>query len=426
MNALNTTQLKAVLGVNASALQPDEAATCGLPSTAAQQLPLCSKEGTSRIPQPSLLNKTLTEQTPDFIAGINTLGPYFPAFESPTYSNVGYRLLGHALENLTSEPFSDTFTRALATPLNLTHTTLTTPLNTTHGVIPAGGPSTGWAASIGADTPAGGIFSTPTDLTTIGRSILRSTLLSPALTRRWLKSHSRTASDGHAVGAPWEISSFRIPLTPFSNSTTRVDLFAKSGNLGYYNSYLALDPDRAWGFVVLAAGRASGLPVYHLGNLLARTYAPAFEAAARAEAADSFAGTFVAEDGSNSTLTLALQADRPGVGVEEWSANGVDVLAALGAGATTATAAARGGSVRLYPARMGSKTKVAFRALYEPLPAGAMGGPLDSACQTWFQADPAEVGGRMVDDIVVGVNEESGRALWVEARAWRMRYVRVE
>lgn len=171
---------------------------------------------------------------------------------------------------------------------------------------------------------------------------------------------------------------------------------------------------------MLGAGAASGAPVFYLGDLVARTFAPAFEAAARAQAAERFAGTFTQSDG-NGTLTLEVQEGQPGIAVTGWTANGVDVLSALpaanlrGFGATAVT---------LYPARLKGKGKVAFRAVIEALPGADYGGPLDSACLSWLTADPAQVASRMLDDVVVGVDEETGEALWVEMRAWREKYVR--
>ena len=55
---------------------------------------------------------------------------------------------------------------------------------------------------------AGTAYSTPRELSSIGRSILSSTLLSPALTRRWLKPVARTADPNLSLGSPFEILTF--------------------------------------------------------------------------------------------------------------------------------------------------------------------------------------------------------------------------
>ncbi|KAF4538855.1 Beta-lactamase [Lasiodiplodia theobromae] len=397
-----------VLGVNSSKLPSDDIPECGLPAPGfSPDLPLCSRE--------------------QFIQGLNKLGAYFPAFETPTYSNAAFRLLSNVIENITGEPYETTFNSQIADPLGLSSTTVSTPQDDSHGVIPGGKTAAWWGLDLGEENAAGSVYSTINDITTIGRSILRSTLLPRALTRRWLKPHWRTADDTHFVGAPWEITSTRISLadsnstTTANTSTTRVDLYTKGGNIGAYSAQFGLDPDREWGYVVLGAGAASGAPVFYLGDLIARSFAPAFEAAARAEAAQRFAGTFVQADGGNGTLTLAVQEGQPGIAVTSWTANGVDVLSALPAANLRGFGAP---AVTLYPARLKSKGKVAFRAVIEALPNADFGGPLDSACLSWLTADPAQIASRMLDDVVVGVDEETGEALWVEMRAWREKYVR--
>ncbi|KKY26039.1 putative beta-lactamase-related protein [Diplodia seriata] len=398
--------LESLLGVNSSAVQPEDIAPCAFPVTGATSLTLCSRK--------------------EFFDGLNKLGAYFPSFESPIYSNAGFRVLGHVIENITGEAFNETFQRNLIDSLNLNGTSIVAPEDETHAVIPGDKLSAQWGISLGDEDPAGGFYSSLSDLTAIGRSILRSELLSPAQTRRWLKPHARTSDDNLSVGAPWEISSFRMPLTANATAvdgdvpTTRVDIYAKSGSLGGYQSIIALDADRQWGFVVLGAGPSPGVPVVYVGDLVTRAYAPAFEAAAREEATANYAGTFVAP-GGNSSLTLALQPDRPGIGVTQWTSNGVDVLKEASVPRASEGVAL---GVRLYPARQRTRNKVAFRALFESLPSSTLGGPMESACITWFTADAVQVADRMLDDVVIGVDEETGRAEWVEFRAWRMRYER--
>jgi hypothetical protein len=61
------------------------------------------------------------------------------------------------------------------------------------------------------------------DISTLGKSILNSDLLSKALTRRWLKPKSLLADLSKAVGMPWEIE--RVQLGERS-----VDLYTKDGD----------------------------------------------------------------------------------------------------------------------------------------------------------------------------------------------------
>ena len=70
---------------------------------------------------------------------------------------------------------------------------------------------------------AGGYFSSLNDMAIIGKSILSSSLLSKAQTRRWLKPSAFVESFDQGVGRPWEI--FRLKV-----NGKLVDLYTKSGD----------------------------------------------------------------------------------------------------------------------------------------------------------------------------------------------------
>lgn len=70
------------------------------------------------------------------------------------------------------------------------------------------------------------MYSSLRDMTTAGRSMLASTLLTPAETRRWLKPRSHTSTLTESVGLPWEIE--RGPVSP--NNSRIVDAYTKGGN----------------------------------------------------------------------------------------------------------------------------------------------------------------------------------------------------
>jgi hypothetical protein len=61
-----------------------------------------------------------------------------------------------------------------------------------------------WGLDLGDETAAGGAYSSPANITTLGRSILASTLLKPALTCRWMKPRAFTSDPFLSVGAPWK------------------------------------------------------------------------------------------------------------------------------------------------------------------------------------------------------------------------------
>jgi hypothetical protein len=61
------------------------------------------------------------------------------------------------------------------------------------------------------------MYTSSGDLSSLGRAILRSTLLKPAMTRRWLKPVSFSSDPKAAVGMPWGIRRIELgqsTLTP--------------------------------------------------------------------------------------------------------------------------------------------------------------------------------------------------------------------
>lgn len=54
-------------------------------------------------------------------------------------------------------------------------------------------------------TSAGGFYSTPNDLMTLGTAILNNSMLGSGATSKWLKPVSSTSTVGRDMGAPWEI-----------------------------------------------------------------------------------------------------------------------------------------------------------------------------------------------------------------------------
>ena len=59
------------------------------------------------------------------------------------------------------------------------------------------------------------MYTSAGDLSSLGRAILRSTLIKPAMTRRWLKPVSFSSDPNAGVGMPWGIR--RIELEKSQN-----------------------------------------------------------------------------------------------------------------------------------------------------------------------------------------------------------------
>jgi len=142
-----------------------------------------------------------------------------------------------------------------------------------------------------------------------------------------------------------------------------------------------------------------------IADLIADTFVPAFEAAAKERAVVNFSGTYKATNGLNSSITIVTD-NYPGLGIHSWISNGTDILAAyldfngLGDRFTA--------SVRLYPTSLftSSPSEQAFRAVFEVLPKHATasdsgaggGGVFASNCFTWAGVDAISYGNVAADD----------------------------
>lgn len=320
-------------------------------------------------------------------------------------------------------------------PLNLSHTFYSKPPSNL-GIIPGPGSSSDaqWDYQLGDENPAGNMYSSVRDISALGRSILRSTLLAPVLTNRWLKPASLTSEPNAGVGYPWGIR--RIVLPSVTNGKRVVDAYNKAGRIGYYNSLLNLLPDYGVGFSVLIA--SPNLPAnanFNLADVLGEQLLPALEAAAREQAQETYGGEY--SNGGNSSLKITTQPDRPGLGIENWVSNGTDIQTisvVLAAGYSPVSP-----SIRLYPTgletaiipgevdrangRAATRGKrVAYKAVFEDLnvparnPATSM---FSTDCGSWVSLTGVTYGSMPLDQFFFEV-DGSGKVVSVENAALRM------
>lgn len=59
------------------------------------------------------------------------------------------------------------------------------------------------------------MYTSAGDMSSLGRAIIQSTLLQPAVTRRWLKPSVFTSDPKSAVGMPWGIRQLDIGSSMF-------------------------------------------------------------------------------------------------------------------------------------------------------------------------------------------------------------------
>lgn len=270
----------------------------------------------------------------------------------------------------------------------------------------------------------GGMYSTAADLTKLGRSILGSKLLSPEQTRAWMKPRTHTASLELSVGMPWEIIRKELPVSDKTNGTRIIDLYTKDGSWGDYASYFVLDPDHEIGFVLLAASpspTSASQQAISLAGLIAANWLPAFEAAAREQAELDFAGTYKSSDPSlNSSISIGLSNDRPGLTVTEWISNGTNAFETLAVLLNDVPAANQSLSIQLYPVHLADEGQVAFRAVYEDIPAIGPKSFIPQSFTPWDLVSGETYGNVGLDDFAFDVDPATGKALSIGIKALRV------
>src|SRR6187402_553487 len=138
------------------------------------------------------------------------------------------------------------------------------------------------------NSSAGGMYSSVNDLSKVGISILKSSLLSRAQTNRWLKPATLTSDMRETVGWPWGLRRIQLhPERPYEIITA----FNKAGRIGLYSSLMSLLPDFNIGFTILVAGDLS-LSNWLIADTIGNTIVPAMEQAAREEAQSTYGGTY--------------------------------------------------------------------------------------------------------------------------------------
>ncbi|KAK4986748.1 hypothetical protein LTR66_007781 [Elasticomyces elasticus] len=216
-----------------------------------------------------------------------------------------------------------------------------------------------------------------------------------------------------SVGMPWEI------IRAIVNDRS-ADLYTKSGNIGAYSSVIVLVPDYAAGFVILGAEGNVPNDLTVLADIVSDKFLPALEQAARDQASTDFAGSY-ALDTMNSSITLAVEDGKPGIGIDAWISNGSDILAAV------ALLTGRTGhpDVRLCPTGLmtqaGENQQVAFRALI-PVTYSSGGNGYFSQVQygdQWEEIDQAEYGQVAVNEFLFELDGEA-HVLSVTPRALRV------
>lgn len=242
-----------------------------------------------------------------------------------SYSNIAFTLLGYAVQNFTGKPYIQALKDAVTVPLGMARTGFTPgPLDS--AVIPPVKNQV-WGVDFDEINPAGGAYSTSSDISRLLNAILDGSILSPQELANWVKPHTFSSRINSAVGFPWEI----VRTQKLAPKPHVVDLYSKVGAVPGYYSRMSFIDDYGIGFVVLTAGGSTALPA--LSEAVLASVFPAVDKAAREEVLNAgYTGNFTA--GGNSWINLKLDSG-PGLLVTGWWSNGIDfmqTLRSIGAG----------------------------------------------------------------------------------------------
>ncbi|KAK8913226.1 Beta-lactamase-like protein sdnR [Metarhizium anisopliae] len=394
------------------ASQPFPHQAAGLPELSLDEIPTCAGNNT----QPPCTRR-------EFFDVLLKRRPVSLPFNTPTYSNAAYRLLGYVVEAVTGTSYTEAVAKSVFQPLGLQNTSTSSPRGAGVGVIPPG--NSGWGRPLGDEVSTGGLYSTSRDLAQFGRALLNHRQLSPLQTRRWMKPHAHTASPFFSVGAPWEIWRTRSQIS----SGYTIDLYTKSGSDDQYQALLILVPDYNIVASFLCAGPNAGPAINMAAEVALQSILPVLDRVSQSQAFHRFGGRYVSSDAKNSSLLLTTDHQGPGLLVKEWLSNGVNVQEAAQA-YSDGTGGGTIKSIRLYPFIMNTEdasstgpsgTQASFRAILETEPVNYDSGVLrilNADAGQWGRIDQLMYGEIAVDDFIFQLDGH-GIATAVQPRVMR-------
>jgi hypothetical protein len=401
-------------------LSAEALAAFGLPPPEDVPAPLC-------VPFTAGQNNICTRK--EFFEGIKSWHPTTNPYSTPAYSNPAFGILAWALEAIVDDgrSFEEILQDNIVSALGLQRTFLDIAPgeNIDNAMIPYNATYSDWYLAGSFDDPAGNYYSTLSDLNAFGRSILGSKLMPRHLTNRWLRPISHTSDLYQAVGMPWEIYRYEVPVSPGSQATRIIDGYSKAGDVGLYSTMIMLFPDYNAGLTVLTAGAGTtALLRVYLTEILRDHFIPALEALGAREAEKLYGGTYV-DARTNSSITIGLNADRVGLGITSWTSRGVDMLAdGQGIKALIGTEQPGPMDLRLQP--MGLQDDKTGRISFRAVPDIELG--LDGTiwqCFSWTSVEGLKYGGVGIDQVVFQPDKDE-TAGSVDLRAFRTVLEKVE
>ncbi|UPX13311.1 uncharacterized protein EKO05_0003827 [Ascochyta rabiei] len=332
----------------------------------------------------------------EVVAGLNNPA-YHPRSpdSGPLYSNIGYNLLGMALEAAHNKTSEQVIHDLIVKPLGMSKTSFSVPTNSSTALLPRTSADAGWfVPDLGNYNPSGGLWSTANDLLTFLQSILSHKLLNKPETRRWLQPRALLPSLNQAVGESWEI----LRPADLDVKTQRpIDIFTKTGGVTGYAAYTAIIREYGIALTINVAGAHANEAISALFPLLMKPLVAYADNLARKQAAVEYEGTYEATVGNmTNSMTLVVD-DGPGIAVVNLTMNGVPVLQSL---AAVQKIPFESFSARLYPTDPDSlgTEKEAWRILIDNK--DRQRGFAELQCASWNWGDPFRYVTEPLDTIV--------------------------
>ncbi len=95
--------------------------------------------------------RPLADPSIEYLAGVGRQRPVFAPYLTPSYSNIGFAILGAVIEAVARKSYDAFITETLITPLGLTRTSVLKPQNDSLGVIAYN--ANDWEWDLGVENP---------------------------------------------------------------------------------------------------------------------------------------------------------------------------------------------------------------------------------------------------------------------------------
>ncbi|KAF2017479.1 beta-lactamase/transpeptidase-like protein [Aaosphaeria arxii CBS 175.79] len=327
----------------------------------------------------------------------------------PLYSNIGFNLLGMALEKVHGKTFEEVVQDLILSPLELSQSTFIPPNDTSRAILPQ--PGDRWfVPNFENYNPTGGLWSTPNEFHKIFRAIANNEFLSAPATRKWLQPRAILPSLTQLVGAPWEILRPADLKVKFPRP---IDIYTKSGGVDGYAGYGIIVPEYNLAVTLNAGGNSSTKVIQSAMATVLQGLIEYADVQAREQATARYAGTYKDSTG-NSSMTFEVD-DGPGVAITEFTMNGVKVLNTIAAIQKKDPA---NFSARVYPTDTDSlgTEKEFWWMHFDTIKKEESFA--DMLCSAWFQLDLYRYNRESLD--AVKFVTEGGNVVAVEMTGWRM------